>query len=44
MNVYYGRTFVETEKPDAGQIDSADSSKDFKQAFNRAVSSGKKRV
>ncbi|SFC11402.1 bifunctional acetaldehyde-CoA/alcohol dehydrogenase [Ruminococcus albus] len=44
MNVYYGRTFVETEKPDAGQIDSADSSEDFKQAFNRAVSSGKKRV
>ena len=44
MNVYYGRTFTETEKPDASQIDSADSSKDFKQAFNRAVSSGKKRV
>ncbi|MCR5540397.1 MAG: bifunctional acetaldehyde-CoA/alcohol dehydrogenase [Ruminococcus sp.] len=44
MNVYYGRTFVETEKPDAGQIEDADSSKDFKQAFNRAVSSGKKRV
>ncbi|EXM39559.1 acetaldehyde dehydrogenase [Ruminococcus albus SY3] len=44
MNVYYGRTFTETEKPDASQIDSAESSKDFKQAFNRAVSSGKKRV
>jgi acetaldehyde dehydrogenase/alcohol dehydrogenase len=44
INVYYGRTFVETEKPDAGQIEDADSSKDFKQAFNRAVSSGKKRV
>jgi acetaldehyde dehydrogenase/alcohol dehydrogenase len=44
MNVYYGRTFTETEKPDASQIDSAESSKDFKQAFNRAASSGKKRV
>ena len=44
MNVYYGRTFTETEKPDASQIDSAESSKDFKQEFNRAVSSGKKRV
>ncbi len=44
MNVYYGRTFTETEKPDASQIDSSESSKDFKQAFNRAASSGKKRV
>ena len=44
MNVYYGRTFTETEKPDAGQIEVTADSKDFKQAFYRAVSSGKKRV
>ncbi|WP_295152882.1 bifunctional acetaldehyde-CoA/alcohol dehydrogenase [uncultured Ruminococcus sp.] len=44
MNVYYGRTFTETEKPDERQIDTADDSRDFKQAFNRAVSSSKNRV
>ncbi|WP_278244756.1 hypothetical protein [Ruminococcus sp. NK3A76] len=44
MNVYYGRTFTETEKPVAGQIEVTADSKDFKQAFYRAVSSGKKRV